>query len=65
MYSHYVPLIIFFPKNAKNKAIKKQTTITFNQGLPGRKGKLNMIISSVANKYADVRSFGFCSIVGC
>ena len=24
-----------------------------------------MIISSVANKYADVRSFGFCSIVGC
>ena len=24
-----------------------------------------MIISSVANKYAVVRSFGFCSIVGC
>ena len=46
----------FFPKNAKNKEIRKQTTIIFNQVLTGRKGKLNMITSTVANKYAAVRS---------
>ena len=32
--------------------------------LPGKKGKLNMITSTVANKYAVVRSFGSSSIVG-
>ena len=32
MYSHYVPLILFFSsKNAKNKVIRNQTKITFNQ----------------------------------
>ena len=64
MYNHYVPLIIF-SKKSKNKAIRKQTTIAFNQGLPGRKGKLNMVSSTFANKYAVVRSFGSSSIVGC
>ena len=38
-------------------AIRKRTTITFNQGLGGRKGKLNIITSVFANKYA-VESFG-------
>ena len=38
-------------------AIRKRTTITFNQGLRGRKGKLNIITSMFANKYA-VESFG-------
>ena len=35
--------LLFFPKNVKNKAVRKQTTITCNQGLPRRKSKLNMI----------------------
>ena len=81
VYSHYVPLIIFYSKNARNKAIRKhklpshstnnlkpkkscgQSSIkTFYKGLPGKKGNLNMITSTVANKYAVVRSFGFSSI---
>ena len=56
--------LLFFSKNAKNKAVRKQTTITCNQGLPGRKSKLNMITSAVPNKRAVVRSFGSSSIVG-
>ena len=64
MYNHYV-LLTIFPKNCKNKTTRKQTTITFNQGLPGRKGKLNMITSMFANKYLVVRIFGPSPIVGC
>ena len=37
---------------------------TFYKGLPGKNSKLNMITSTVANKYAVVRSFGSTSIVG-
>ena len=65
MYSHFVPLIIFFfSKNAKNKAIRKHklpSHLTNNLtpkescgqscDLPGKKGKLNIITSTVANKY--------------
>ena len=36
----------------------------FYKCLPGKKGKLNMITSTVANKYAVARSFGSSSIVG-
>ena len=36
----------------------------FYKGLPGKNGKLNMITSTVTNKYTVVRSFGFSSIVG-
>ena len=32
-------------------------------GLPGKTGKLNMITSTVANKYAVMRSFGSSSVV--
>ena len=64
MYNHYV-LLTIFPKNCKNKTIRRQTTITFNQGLPGRKGKLNMITSMCANKYPVVRIFGPSPIAGC
>ena len=83
MYSHYVPLIIFFSKNAKNKAIWKhqlpsysnknlkpkkpcgQSSIkAFYKGLPGKKGKLNMITSTVAKKYAFERIFCSSSILG-
>ena len=32
-------------------------------GLPGKKGKLDMITSTVANKYAVMRSFGSTSVV--
>ena len=46
-------------------AIRKRTTITFNQGLRGRKGKLNMITSMFANKHVVERSFGSSSILGC
>ena len=38
---------------------------TFYKCLPGKIGKLNMITSTVANKYAVVRSFGSSSILGC
>ena len=84
MYSHYVPLIFFSSKNAKNKVIRKhrlpshssnnlkprkpcgQSSIkTFYKGLPQKKGKLNLITSTVANKYVVVRSFGSSSIIGC
>ena len=64
MYNHYV-LLFIFSKKSKNESIWKQTTIIFNHGLPGRKGKLNMITSTFANKYAVARSFGCSSIVGC
>ena len=37
---------------------------TFFKGLPGKNSQLNMITSTVANKYAVVRSFGSSSIVG-
>ena len=53
-----------------------KTTTTFNQqfksckkycgqscGLPGKKSKLNMITSTVANKYAVMRSFGSSSVL--
>ena len=36
----------------------------FYKGLPGTKVKLNMITSTVANKYAVVKIFGCGSIVG-
>ena len=62
MYNHYFPVI--FSKKSKNMAIRKRTTITFNQGLRGRKGKLNMITSMFANKYAVERSFSSSLILG-
>ena len=37
----------------------------FYKSLPGGKGKLYMITSTVANKYAVVRSFGSSSTLGC
>ena len=83
-YIHHVPLIMFFLKNAKNKAIRKhklpshstnnlkpkkscdQSSVkAFYKGLLGKKGKLNMITSTVANKYPVVRRFGSSSIIGC
>ena len=36
----------------------------FYKGLPGKKGKLNMITSTVVNKYTDVRGFCSSSIIG-
>ena len=33
-------------------------------GFPGKKGKLNIITSTVANKYAVMRGFGSSSVVG-
>ena len=76
-YIHFVPLIIFLSRNAKNKAIRKHKppSHSINNlkpkkycgqycGLLGKKGKLNMITSTVANKYAVVKSFGFSSVVG-
>ena len=38
---------------------------TLYKGLLGKKGKLNIITSTVANKYSVVRSFGSSSDVGC
>ena len=38
---------------------------TFYKGLSGKKGKLNLITSTAANKYTVVRSFGPSSIVVC
>ena len=84
IYSHYVPLIIFFKKMLKTRqlgninyyqiqpAIPNPTSLvanlfikTFYKGLPERKGKLNMVTSTVANIYPVVRSFGSSSIIGC
>ena len=83
MYSHYVPLIIFFSKNPKNKPIPKHklpshstnglkpkkpcgqfSMRAFYKGLPEKWGKLNMITSTIANKYAFVRRFGSISVSG-
>ena len=36
----------------------------FYKGLPGKKGKLHMITSTVVNKYADVRCCCSSSIIG-
>ena len=68
--------IIFFSKNAKNKAIRKHKLPLHSTnnlkpkkycgqscGLPGKKGKLNMITSTVANIYAVMGSFGSSSVV--
>ena len=60
MYSH---------ENAKTKQLGKKTPSNsikaIYKDLPRRKGKLNMITSTVANKFAVVRSFGSSSIAGC
>ena len=51
--------------NLKPKKPRGQSSIkTFYEGLPGKKSKLNMITSTVADKYAVVRSFGFRLILG-
>ena len=50
--------------NLRRKKPCGQSSIkAFYKDLPGKKGKLNMITSAVANKYAFMRSFGFSSIV--
>ena len=52
--------------NLKSKNPCSQSFIKgFYKGLPKKKGKLNAIISTVANKYAVLRSFGSSSNVGC
>ena len=53
-------------KNLKHKKSCGQSFIkTFYKGLPGKKGKLNMVTSTVANKYDFERSFGSTSIASC
>ena len=58
--------------NLKPKKPWDQSSIkAFYKGFPAKKGKLNLqkrvswITSTVANKYAAVRSFGSSSVVGC
>ena len=49
--------------NLKSKNPCGQSSMeAFYKGLPGKKGKLNLITSAVANKYAVVRVFG-CSLI--
>ena len=70
---------LFFVKNAEKKAIRKHKPPShwtknlksktscgksFYEGFPRKKGKLNMITSTVANKYAIVRSYGSSSMAG-
>ena len=51
--------------NLKPKKFCGQSSIkAFYKGLSVKKGKLDMITSTVNNKYAVVKSFGFSSIVG-
>ena len=50
--------------NLKSKKPCGQSSIeTFYKSLPGKKGKLNLITSAVANKYAVVRVFSSSLIV--
>ena len=52
--------------NLKPKKPCDQSSIkAIYKGLPRKKGKLNMITSTVANKFAVVRSFGSSSVAGC
>ena len=52
--------------NLKPKKSCDQSSVkAFYKGLLGKKGKLNMITSTVANKYPVVRRFGSSSIIGC
>ena len=56
MYGHYVPLIIlFFSKDAENKAIKKHKLLSHstNNLKPKKKGKLNMIRGDSKFKMGD------------
>ena len=46
------------------KFCDQSSTKAFYKGLSVKKGKLDMITSTVNNKYAVVKSFGFSSIVG-
>ena len=49
--------------NLKPKTFCGQSSIkAFYKGLSVKKGKLDMITSTVNNKYAVVKSFGFSSI---
>ena len=54
------------PSNSiTNLKPKKPSIKAIYKGLPRKKGKLNMITSTVANKFAVVRSFGSSSVAGC
>ena len=53
---HKIPLHL--TNNLKPKKYYGQSC-----GLPGKKSKLNMITSTVANKYAVMRSFGSSSVL--
>ena len=48
-----------------NKPCGQYFINAFCKGLPGKKGKLNLITSTFANKYAAVKSSGSSSIVRC
>ena len=51
--------------NLKTKKPCGQSFIkAFHKDFPGKRGKLNIITSTVADKNAVVRSFGYSSIVG-
>ena len=80
VYSHYVPLIFYFSQNnAKRSKLPSHSTNNlkhkkpcgqssikiFYKELLEKKVKLNMITSTVANKYVALRSFGSSSIVCC
>ena len=80
VYSHYVPLIFyFFQNNAKRSKLPSHSTNNlkhkkpcgqssikiFYKELLEKKVKLNMVTSTVANKYVAFRSFGSSSIVCC
>ena len=47
-----------------NKPCNQSSIKALYKGLPGKKGKLNMTISTIANEYAVVRSFSSSAIVG-
>ena len=49
----------------KLKPCGQSSIKAFYKGLPGKKGKSSIITSTVANKYAVVRSFDSSSFVGC
>ena len=52
------PVPSYSTSNLKYKKPCGQSSIkAIYKGVPGKKGKLNMITSAVANKYAVVRSF--------
>ena len=63
MKKHKLPLHSTI--NLKPEKLCGQSFIkAFCKGLSGKKGKLNLITSTVANKYAAVRSFSSSSIAG-